>query len=158
MMALVYMLLVILYFFFPPGNSTFTRITTFFAQLWIHSTATYCPTPVFTTTTTAHTTTSTGSKPKQTCTSNPAFQRINPSRNSAQHDSCDWKGTHMDKSAVQKLIWSVAVRYSVEPAWQPVMTFAFRKHYLTLKVREGKTGKPAMISSLVTECMHLVKA
>lgn len=63
-----------------------------------------------------------------------------------------------DKSAVQKLIWSVAVCYPVEPPWQPVMTFAFRKHSLTLKVREGKTGKPAMISSLVTECMHLVKA
>lgn len=138
------------YTFFPPGNSTFTRITTFFAQLWIHSTATYCPTPVFTTTTTAHTTASTGSKFKQTSTSNPALQRIDPSRNSAQHDSCDWKGICMDKFAIQKWIGSMAICYSVEPTWQPVMTLAFKKHTLTLKVRVGKTGKPAKISPLVT--------
>lgn len=121
-MALVYMLLVNFYFF--PGDSTFARITDFFAQLWIHSTATYCPTPVFTTATTTHTTTSAGSKSKQTCTSNAAFQRINPSRNSTQHDCCNWKGNNIGKSTVQKLIQSIAVCCFIEPARQPVLTLA----------------------------------
>lgn len=92
-MAAVYTLLLVLYFLL--GDGTFARITNFFAQLWIHSTATYCPTPIFTTTTTAHATTSTGSESKQTCTSNPAFQRVDPSRNSAQHDCCNWKGNNI---------------------------------------------------------------
>lgn len=108
-MTLVYMLLVILYVFLPPGDGTFTRVTAFFAQLWIYSTATHCPAPVFTTTTTAHTTTSASAKSKQTCTSNPAFQRINPSRNSTQHDSCNWKGDNIHKSTTQKITQLCAV-------------------------------------------------
>lgn len=99
------MLLVDLYFF--PGDGTFARITDFFAQLWIHSTAADRPTPVSTAATTAHTTTSAGSKFKQTCTSNPAFQRINPSRNSTQHDCRNWKGN--SKSTVQKIVQSTAI-------------------------------------------------
>jgi len=116
------MLLVILYFF--PGDSTFARIANFFAQLWIHSTATNRPTPIFTTTTTAHTTTSAGSKLKQTCTSNPTFQRTDPSRNSTQHDCCNRKGKNIGKSTVQKLIQSTAECCFIEPAWQPVLTLA----------------------------------
>lgn len=127
------MLLVILYVFLPPGDGTFTRITAFFAQLWIYSTATHCPAPVFTTTTTAHTTTSASAKSKQTCTSNPAFQRINPSRNSTQHDSCNWKGDNSHKSTIQKITQHNSVLFYSTSVATCVWLLRHLKTFLDLK-------------------------
>lgn len=146
------MLLVNLFCFFP-GDSTFARITDFFAQLWIHSTATHCPTPVFTTATTAHATTSASSKSEQTGTSNPAVQRTDSSRNSAQHDCCNWKGNNMGRYTAQQLIQSSTVCCFLEPALQHVMTLASQICF----GRKGKTEKLVKVNSLVTGSVHFVK-